>query len=137
MKTPFLVVFALSAIATTALDGQVDFTGKWQIDLPSAAGERWTFDLSVSGQTVTGTVTQGFPEFDTASVAIYDGTIAGNEITFKAKSPNGQRIVSFNGMAHGNEIAFTRTIEVPPGLYPGGLGIFGVGGPSKFTAKRK
>ena len=79
------------------------------------------------------------------SVEIYDGTIDGNTITFKCKSLDGDRTISFRGVINRDEIAFTWTKQVRDGgvpVAPAGSevnpakGTFGASTPPQFTAKR-
>lgn len=70
-------------------------------------------------------------------VPILSGSVNGNRITFSVKSPNGVRTVTFIGSVAGDELAFERRVEVPPGGAPGGTGIFGVSGPPTFVAVRE
>jgi hypothetical protein len=44
--------------------------------------------------------------------------------------------VTFTGELRGNEIAFTRDIEIPAGAPQGGRWIFGAQGVRTFTARR-
>ena len=43
----------------------------------------------------------------------------------------------FTGMISGNEIAFTRDVQVRPGGTNRGAGVFGVAGALEFVAKRE
>ena len=131
-----LPIAACLVIFATAVGGQSDITGRWRIDPPSTDGQEVVFDLSVDGDRVTGTVGQSFMNVPIVSAAVYDGRREGNLVTFKARSPDGDRSVTFTGTAQGDEIAFTRVVEVRPGGRPGGLGILGVGGPPRFSVKR-
>ena len=65
-----------------------------------------------------------------------DGTVSGNQIAFKALVTNGNRTVAFAGTLKGDEIAFTRTVQVHEGGAAGGRGFFGAGGAPSFVAKR-
>jgi TonB family protein len=103
----------------------------------------WTLVLHADGTKLTGTVTQaptnrsgGRITTLTAPVAIYDGTIDGNAISFKCKSPDGNRIITFAGQMNRDEITFSRDAQVRPGGDPGEDGIYGAAGASHFTAKR-
>ena len=69
-------------------------------------------------------------------VAIYDGEIDGNKITFKCQDPGHDRTITFTGIVNGDEITFTRTVLVKPGGHPGSNGIFGASGAAEFTAQR-
>jgi len=102
----------------------------------------WTFRLTMSSKTVTGTVMQGATDPSgwrtalTAPTVIYDGTIDGNMISFKCQSPGGDRIITFAGVVDGDEIHFIRDVRVSPGGDPGRNGIYGVTGATHFSAKR-
>jgi hypothetical protein len=69
-------------------------------------------------------------------VAIYDGEIDGNKITFTCQDPGHDRTIRFTGIVNGDDITFTRTVLVKPGGYPGMNGIFGASGAAEFTAHR-
>lgn len=76
----------------------------------------------------------------TLSVEIYDGRVEGNTISFKSRTPDAFRTISFIGKMNGNEIAFTRSVPFRNGgnadNTPGGSSVFGSGGAMKFSAKR-
>jgi TonB family protein len=118
-------------------------TGTWRVE--DVAYAPWTLVLHADGTTLTGTVIQaqtnraggqiGITTL-TAPVAIYDGTIDGNTISFKCKSPDGNRTITFAGQMSGDEITFSRDVQVRPGGDPGEDGIYGAAGASHFTAKR-
>ena len=110
-------------------NAKTPFTGRWNINFPGARGA--TIDARTDGHTLIGTVAAGQNVSD-----IYEGRIEGNGVTFKAKSPDGDRSVTFTGILDGDEIAFTRSAEVRPGGATGGFGIFGVSAVREFTAKR-
>jgi hypothetical protein len=88
-------------------------------------------ELIGDGTKVTGTILRWEPK-----VEIYDGKIEGNTIRFKAKSPDGFRTITLTGTIAGDEISFTRDVQVAEGGNPGGYNIFGVLGPRTFIAKR-
>ena len=69
-------------------------------------------------------------------VAIYDGEINGDKITFKCQDPSHDRTITFTGIVNGDEITFTRTVLVKPGGHPGSNGIFGASGAAEFTVQR-
>ena len=131
------LTIAVCLMASLAIVGaQSDITGRWRIDPPSTNGQDVIFDLTVEGNHVTGTVGQGILDVPVVTAAIYDGRREANAVTFKARSPDGDRSITFTGTVHGDQIAFTRVVDVQPGGRRGGLGIFGVGGPPRFTVKR-
>jgi hypothetical protein len=57
-------------------------------------------------------------------------------MTFKVKSTDGDRTITFTGTVTGNQIDFTRDVEVVAGSNPGGLGLFGARGARRFSARR-
>jgi len=48
----------------------------------------------------------------TQDIPIYDGHIDGNVITFKWKSPDGDRTMMVTGRINGDEISLTREVQV-------------------------
>jgi hypothetical protein len=73
-----------------------------------------------------------------------DGRIDGDVITFRVKAtspgweqdPGINKILTFVGKIDGDQIVFTKSMEVLPGGNPGASGLFGRGGPAQFIAKR-
>ena len=122
-----------------AVEGQqhTGLAGEWRAVLP---GPQSTvqFDLRLIDRALDGTITpnarQGGGPVN--AVKIFGGRADGAMLTFKARSPDGDRTVTFVATLGGDELTFTREVEVPPGADPGREGIFGVLGPSAFTATR-
>ena len=103
--------------------------GVWQAEVPNAP-QPVTFELSIDGASVTGTLRpQDLP--------IFDGSVEGSRLRFRVRSPDGLRTITFSGVLEGDEISFTRDIEVPDGAPPGGRWIFGVDGAKTFVARRE
>ena len=127
----FVIRIAAEKHQATSLAGQ------WRAVLP---GPQATvqFDVRLDNGSVLGTITpnarQGDPPAD--PVQVFDGRVDGDALTFKAKSPDGGRTITFVATLSGDELTFTRDVEVAPGAAPGRDGIFGVIGPSTFTARR-
>ncbi len=119
--------------ATTSLgaeSAQSGVAGKWYA--PASMGPRLTtMEFKVDGTKLTGTVSRY-----TDSVRIYDGTISGNTISFRYKSPDSFRTISLVGKVGAAEIAFTRTVTVDTAGRVGSGGIFGGAGSPTFTATR-
>jgi len=120
-----------------AAEGQpTALAGQWRAVLP---GPQVTvqFDLRAVNGSVAGTITpdarQGGGPVN--AMQIIEGRVDG-ALTFKAKSPEEDRTITFVATRNGDELTFTRDVEVAPGGDPGRDGIFGVLGPSTFTAKR-
>ncbi len=119
--------------------GQSGITGSWKAE--DVAFAPWTFTLRAEGGKVTGTVSQGGSSGTTTTTltgatAIYDGSVEGNNVSFKCDSPDGGRTIAFSGLMSGDTIAFTREVKVQPGGYAGMNGIYGASGASSFTATR-
>jgi hypothetical protein len=101
----------------------------------------WTFDLVIKDGIVTGLASQGRVDRATNTITaipgpyeLFDGKTDGTVITFTLKYNGGARLVTFHGTRSGDQIDFTRTIQVvngPPGLN----GIVGVQGATRFTAR--
>jgi hypothetical protein len=100
----------------------------------------WIFNVKLENGTVTGNATQG--QFDPASgfwttlvgpFEIYDGKANGDRISFKLRTPDGGRVITFTGTRNGDRIAFMRSAEVLGGD-PGRDGILGASGATQFTA---
>jgi hypothetical protein len=101
--------------------------GTWEVE----GQPLWTIALEVNGDVLTGTVVQGRLEHE-----IFDGSVAGDTVTFKARSADGDRIVSFTGRFDGDVIQFTRDVTILDGGVAGGNALMGGNGPSEFTVRR-
>ncbi len=111
------VEFVAGREAAAALAGRLH----WVVDA-GVAYPPWTFDLKVDGATVTGVATQaltdsasGFRAPNRGPFDIYDGKADGDAISFKLKTANGGRIISFNAVRRGDQLAFTRSAQVVSG----------------------
>lgn len=129
-ETKTLDIVTLAFVITAANEAQTVFAGRWEAEFPHAP-EMYTVDLQTDGTNLTGTIAT-----PTQKVQIYEGMIDGDTMTFKIKSPDGQRMITFTGKVAGDEITFTRDVEVRAGGNPGGPGIFGALGARTFAAKR-
>jgi hypothetical protein len=102
----------------------------------------WTFDLKITEAAVSGAIFQHRTDTNGASTnqigpfEIFDGRVQGKTITFKARSTGGERLATFTGEISGDEIKFSRNVDVKPGKDPGLNGILGGQGAAKFVAKR-
>jgi hypothetical protein len=111
--------------------------GTWEAVLPGP-DSTVRFDLTVDGAILTGTITQSTAGLNLPSspVPIFDGHVEAGRLTFKAISPDGARTITFSGTLSGEELDFTREVEVPSGAPHGREGVFGELGPNAFTARR-
>ncbi len=99
-----------------------------------ADGLPWTIELVVVGTRLTGTVDQDGDGVDPA--VIFDGEFDGTTMRFKADSGRGDRTITFTGALRGDEIMFTRAVQVRAGRPTGGRGMFGGLGPTQFMVRR-
>lgn len=121
------ILLATSSLMTVL--AQADFARTWRAEgQPSMP---WTFALSVDGSTVTGTATMAG-----TAIAIFDGRTDGRTVIFKAKSADGDRIVTFTGTWEGEALGFARDVQVRAGGSPGGNGLLGTLAPQRFIARR-
>jgi len=103
----FAAVVVLAAI-TAVWAANID--GKWVAQVPGQGGQtrETTFTFKAEGEKLTGSVTgrQG-------DVAITDGTIKGDEISFSQTfNAQGNTIkLLYKGKISGDEIKLTRTVE--------------------------
>jgi hypothetical protein len=102
----FLALGSVSALAA-------DFNGKWTAEINGGGGlHNYTYDFHVSGNTVTGravSVLAGKPHGD---VAIQDGKIEGDTISFtEVLDMQGKELkIVYSGKINGDEIKFTRHV---------------------------
>jgi hypothetical protein len=106
--------------------------GRWQtIGVPAGP---WTFEFSVDGSSLVGTVQQN--AFPSAPVSIAGGRVDGPGMTFKILSPDAERTVTFSGRVKGGEISFIRELTPLPGGGRGGNDLYGGLAPAEFVARR-
>jgi hypothetical protein len=127
---------ALILFATCApIFAQDGLTGTWQaMDVP---GSPWTFELKADGRKLTGTARQATG----VAVEISNGKINESTVVFKTTrcpDPPCETVITFTGTVNGDEIRFTRWVEVRQGGLRVGNGLFGAAPSSlrNFTAKR-
>jgi hypothetical protein len=99
---PILVlVLAVSARAT-------DITGQWTATFSTQVGEQhYTYTFKVDGEKLTGTA-----KSDNGTVAIENGTVKGDDVSFVENLDyQGQKLViTYAGKISGDEIKFTRDV---------------------------
>jgi hypothetical protein len=124
--------FALAAaVALFALPlaAQTGVAGKWNASVDTPNGPfAFVFEFIVDA---AGKLTGSMQNEFIGSIPIKDGTLKGNDITFKLSidgGPNGAMNIGYKGTVKGDELAMTSKFE---GEVPGG-------GPAEqsFTAKR-
>jgi hypothetical protein len=114
---------AAGVIAFAAIAHAADVAGKWTADVPGRGGQAQatTFDFKVSGETLTGTVTN-----QRGSTEITDGKVMGDELSFTQKLEfNGNSfVIKYTGKVDGATLKMKRMREG------------GDGAAQEFTAKR-
>jgi opacity protein-like surface antigen len=104
-----LMLGALAAVLTTSAFA-ADVTGKWTAQVPGRDGQtrETTFNLTATGETVTGTVSGR-----NGDNPISEGTVKGDDLSFAVKvnfGGNDMKLL-YTGKLAGDEIKFTRTRE--------------------------
>jgi hypothetical protein len=106
--------------------------GRWQVtNVPNAP---WIFEFRVAGTSLSGTVQQNGIPSDPVTIAAGKGS--GSAISFKALSPDAERLITFTGQLTGNEISFTREVTPIAGGGRGDSDLYGAPGPTRFIATR-
>src|SRR5580704_647635 len=120
LLSPLLIIAALGTCGARPIVAQtINASGTWlNNDGPYAP---WTVQLKQDGTKLTGTMEQngGLP----GPVDIYEGIINGSAVSFKAKSPDGAREITFTGTISGDEITLTRSTLDITGGSQGGRGL--------------
>ena len=96
------LAFLVSAFAA-------DITGKWTSSFESQIGpQKYTFDLKVTGDTITGQATSD----QRGAVEIKEGKISGENVSFvEPANIQGQDIrIEYNGKVSGDEMKLTRKV---------------------------
>jgi hypothetical protein len=108
MKSLLLAITVLSA--SVLLSAEPSLSGKWAAKKPVQV----RMEFTASGATLTGTVRVA----DEAPIAILDGHVDGDRVTFKTMITEGDDHypLIFSGRRTGNRIAFKCEVETnPPG----------------------
>jgi hypothetical protein len=129
----YLKAIAMVLAIPFILAGQATFAGKWQAELPVVTGiDIVTMELKMSSDSnkIAGTISRSaqperLPE-------PFEGKVTNDTISFTIQSPDGKRVVAFNGKLMGDQIVFARKVTGTGG----GKGIYGAEGPDSFTVRR-
>jgi hypothetical protein len=129
MNRRALALAAAVVLFALPLAAQNGVAGKWNASVDSPNGPfAFVFEFIVDA---AGKLTGSMQNEFIGSIPIKDGTVKGNDITFKLSiegGPNGAMNIGYKGTVKGDELAMTSKFE---GEVPGG-------GPAEqsFTAKR-
>jgi hypothetical protein len=125
-----ILTSAFSIVLLMGAQQSTEVTGVWYASDVTYAP--WIFDLKQDGTTLTGTVRQSGAV--TNAAPIMNGTVRGNELSFRLERVASGGAITFTGMRNGETIVFTRVSEVTTGV---GDGLFGPAGPKRATATRQ
>jgi hypothetical protein len=131
LPAAMLCLWPASAQSTASLQS-AEVTGTWlATDVPYAP---WAVQLKQDGAKLSGTMEQNGGL--RGQVEIYEGKIDGPAISFKAKSPDGARAITFTGTINGDEMVLNRSTEILTNASQGGTGLFGTNAAPQFTIHR-
>lgn len=88
-------------------------TGKWNATVEGPQGQfSMVFNFTVDGSKLTGSTSNDF----VGDTPISDGTIKGNNLSFKVKfdSPGGAMTINYEATVDGDKMTMTRTFDNPP-----------------------
>src|SRR5688572_8294126 len=105
------IILLLAALAFPDLaQAQSLFTGTW---ITYNFGEPNLINIEVNGSRALATISRG-----QNVVTMRDGAVSGNTVTFRS---SGLRFTKFTGRLNGDEMVFTRDVEILPGGVDSGL----------------
>ena len=105
-----MVAALVLGLAGAAMAGEV--AGTWTAEFDSQIGvQKYTYTFEVDGETLTGTAV-GERMGETVEVAITDGKVVGDKVTFtEMLNFQGQEVpITYDGTIDGDEIKFTRNV---------------------------
>jgi len=111
MKLRSVVVLAIMAACMGFTAWAADINGKWSAAFHTGGGdEKYVYTFTLNGETLTGTAKN-----ERGEVAITDGKVTGDDITFveTLKTNNGPFKILYVGKISGDQIAFTRHVGSP------------------------
>src|SRR5580704_8769521 len=121
-------LYALLLLPVMSSAQSTGVTGTWlATGVPYAP---WTVQLKQDGAKLTGTMEQNGGL--TGQVQIYEGKIDGPAVSFKAKSPDGARAITFTGTVKGDDMVLNRSTEILTDESRGGTGLFGTNAAPQF-----
>lgn len=124
--------FAILFLLVHSASAQTGVTGTWRVNEGIGQLRQFTMFLRVDGSTLTGAVSA----CASPAVLISDGTVDGNNISFKCKSLGIDRTITFRGTIKGDEMVFTLVVQGDLRVPPAAEGLFGLSAPKQFNAKR-
>ena len=108
MKSRMAVVLPILVLGLTLSAWAADISGQWTATFNTQVGEQhYTYTFQVDGEKLTGTA-----KSDNGTVAIENGTVKGDDVSFVENLDyQGQKLViTYTGKISGDEIKFTRDV---------------------------
>jgi hypothetical protein len=108
MKLRMAVVLPVVVLALALSALAADITGQWTATFNTQVGEQhYTYTFKVDGEKLTGTA-----KSDNGTVAIENGTVKGDDVSFVENLDyQGQKLaITYAGKISGDEIKFTRDV---------------------------
>ena len=105
MRLVFSAIVMLAGLAAAA--NAADLNGKWKGDMKTPNGDNLeiNFNFQVTGEKLTGTVTNTYGEEQ-----ITEGTVKGDAISFIILAGGGQFKITYKGNVVGEDLKFNVTI---------------------------
>lgn len=111
MKLRSVIVLAILAASMSFTAWAADINGKWSAAFHTGGGdEKYVYTFTLNGETLTGTAKN-----ERGEVAITEGTVKGDDVTFveNLKAGTGTMKILYVGKISGDQIAFTRHVGTP------------------------
>jgi hypothetical protein len=108
MKLRFAAALPILVLALAISAWATDIAGQWTATFNTQVGEQhYTYTFKVDGEKLTGTA-----KSDNGTVAIENGTVKGDDVSFVENLEyQGQKLViTYAGKISGDEIKFTRDV---------------------------
>jgi hypothetical protein len=108
MKLRFVAALPILVLALAISAWATDIAGQWTATFNTQVGEQhYTYTFKVDGEKLTGTA-----KSDNGTVAIENGTVKGDDVSFVENLEyQGQKLViTYAGKISGDEIKFTRDV---------------------------
>jgi hypothetical protein len=111
MKLRSVIVLTILAASMGFTAWAADINGKWSAAFHTGGGdEKYVYTFTLNGETLTGTAKN-----ERGEVAITEGTVKGDDVTFveNLKAGTGTMKILYVGKISGDQIAFTRHVGTP------------------------
>jgi hypothetical protein len=108
MKLRIAAALPVLALGLAISAWAADITGQWTATFNTQVGEQhYTYTFKVDGEKLTGTA-----KSDNGTVAIENGTVKGDDVSFVENLDyQGQKLaITYTGKISGDEIKFTRDV---------------------------